>query len=125
MISYNGRLRLARARCMGLGHGDRHVHGCGIARGKSMAQQARQGDAGNGSTDLVGESAHPWNSSGKKATTRAWRAQPQALEASWMVSARWCNGIGENGLRENGVPWLRRKTTKEVFTINKALVFGN
>jgi hypothetical protein len=90
-----------------------------------MAQQARQGDAGNGSTDLVGESAHPWNSFGKEATTRAWRAQPQALEASWMVSARWCNGAGENGLCENGLPWLRRKTTKEVYTINKALVFAN
>ena len=49
----------------------------------------------------------------------------QALEASWMVSARWCNGIGENGLRESGLPWLRRKATKEVFTINKALVFAN
>ena len=30
-----------------------------------------------------------------------------------------------NGLRESGLPWLRRKTTREVFTINKALVFAN
>jgi hypothetical protein len=28
-------------------------------------------------------------------------------------------------LRESGLPWLRRKTTREVFTINKALVVAN